>query len=266
MEQILFSSQELDISFQLSDHSLSSDEDLIPVGFNKPKTCTTDVEIPRNLSKTDSSVDELSQRSKYFVSSQSAQKSGDDDRDCRTETTGRTTYYKECPLCKALGPKSINHVKQCANKRAIDPKHLVQLLAKCPKSDQSVNCSKNKFNSRHIKRHKVMDNYVISFGAQKQMKIAIDPKMVSIKSVKHSQSKYQLMALDPIERHRLLMSKINDQMLCTRNPRTDCTDVSEPSDNLLNSFCILPDIWRLSLLDSESDHYFVEGFEKYDNL
>ena len=89
------------------------------------------------------------------------------------------------PLCKALGPKSINHIKQCANKKSIDPKRLVLLLSKCKKSDQPVECSKVRPNAKCTKRNKVMDNYVISFGAQKQMKIAIDPKMVSNKSAKH---------------------------------------------------------------------------------
>ena len=46
----------------------------------------------------------------------------------------------------------------------------------------------------------------------------------------------------------------------------ESTDRFDASDNLLNSFCILPNIWKLSLLDSDSNQYLIEGFEKYDKL
>ena len=255
MEGILFGSQEIDLTFDLSDNSISSDEDLLPIDCYKtdPKPNASETTSAENCSKSDNSfIKRLNKISNNW-------KESEDKSDLKTN---QISYYSECPLCKSLGPKSIHHIKHCANKRSVDPKQVIQLLNKCQKSDQnSINCQKSKSNPKQNKRiNKLTDNYVISFGPQKRLQISINPKLISDKNSKFNPNKYQLSSLDPTERLRLFMSKINDQIVGNLIEKMDQT-----SDESLISINYLPNIWRLSSLDSDSDQYFVEGFEKYDS-
>ena len=253
MEETLFLSEEIDLTFNLSDHSISSDEDLIPIN-----SYTKTEENPIN-----SDLNCLQNCSQY-LSEDLGHKSKQNNERIETELflnnkekTNEISYYKECPLCKSLGPKSINHIKQCANKRSVDPKQVLQLLNKCQKSDtKSIFCNKNKVNPKQTKRsNKLNDNYIITFGNEKRLQISINPKLISDKNSKLNQIKHELSSLDPLERQKRLMNKINEQII---------NSLSEKCDKQMIVIQSLPPIWSFSLLDSNSDKYLVEGFEKYE--
>ena len=261
MEKILFSSEVIDLSFNFSDHSISSDEELLPINCYKTneKPINSEINCEPNGSKYDQKCDSnaiTSMNSGHLLKKKEREKDTNSDVCDKSNKIG---YYKECPLCKSFGPKSINHIKQCANKRSIDPKQVLQLLTNCQKADQkSINCPKSKPNAKQNKRsNKLMDNYVITFGVEKRLEISINPKLISDKNTKIKENKFELSSLDPKERQRRLMVKINEQI---------SEDFSKTNDKNNISINSLPTIWRLSLLDSNPDHYFVNGFEKYDKI
>jgi len=165
------------------------------------------------------------------------------------------TYYSECPVCDSLGPKSINHIKQCANKRSIDPKRLLQMLKGCKKS--ILNHKSKNSNPKPLKKsNKNFNNYVITFEQHKPLKLSVNPLSVSHnKSVKPVN--YELSLLDIRERQILLESKISDEILC--NVATNFAS-QQDIDKVL-----LPNLWQVSLLQSESSHYIVQDFDKYNN-
>ena len=250
MEKSLFSSEDIDLTFNFSDHSISSDEDLLPINSHKTdhKSIDPNTDCLQNCSKDFRNSD-----SNPNFGHQFKQKSEEIDEKLSNEIS----YYKECPLCQCLGPKSIHHIKHCAHKQSVDPKQVLQFLNKCQKSGQKwINYAKSKANPKQMKRNnKLMDNYVITFGDKKRLEISINPKLINNKNSKIKENKYELSSLDPIERQRILMLKINKQIMDNK---------SETTDQQIISPNILPTIWSLSLLDSNSDQYFVEGFEKYD--
>lgn len=50
--------------------------------------------------------------------------------------TEHTVYY-HCPICLSSGFKTIQHIKQCANKHFLNPKDVLVLLKKCPKTTRT---------------------------------------------------------------------------------------------------------------------------------
>ena len=273
MEEILFGSenQEIDVNFSFSDHSLSSDEDLLPIDCYKSIDKTIDKTIDSNKTidlKNDKNVVQNSDNnkiveniSKYFMKINAKSDSNLKTNEANNENiknesivdnkrTNCSNYYKECPLCKSLGPKSINHIKLCANKRSIDPKQVIHLLSKCQKSDyQTIETNKKSFK----KSNKLINNYIISFDDKKHLKLSINQKFINNKNY---EKLYELSALDPKEKQKLLELKIN-QIICYK----DFENSIEKKNNCFER--ILPNIWKLCSIDSNSNEYFVEGFENY---
>jgi hypothetical protein len=251
MEEILFGSQrhlkDVELSFTFSDHSLSSDDDLLPIAvYNRQRR----VNQTTHEETTDESIGANTCRSPQ------KQMTPEKSVDCNDRTTEkRLQYYSSCPVCHCFGPKSINHIKMCANKRSIDPKRVIQLLSKCPKIEHSVDSHRSRrYQSKTNKKsNKLSDNYVINFEAGKPLKLSMNRNLVSDKS------KYELSSIDPTQRQTLLMSKINDRII-NNNDMTANTCKPLLSEN------VLPKSWTLSLLDSQSDEYFVDGFHKYHQI
>jgi hypothetical protein len=172
------------------------------------------------------------------------------------KSTKRTTYYSECPVCDSFGPKSLNHIKQCANKRSIDPKKIINLLKGIKKSNVSTDIQKPKTLKPTKKSNKkLINNYVIDFEAQKPLKLSVNPHLVCNKKSLNNPKNYELTLLDIKERQILLETKISDQII----------------SNVVNNFAIqenidkvLPNLWILSSLQSQINDYILEDFKKYD--
>lgn len=176
------------------------------------------------------------------------------------KSTKRTTYYSECPVCDSLGPKSLNHIKQCANKRSINPKKIINLLKGIKKSNISTDIQKRKTiksNPKETKKSnkKLINNYVIDFEAQKPLKLSINPHLVCDKKSLNNPKNYELTLLDIKERQILLETKISDEII----------------SNVVNNFAtqenidkVLPNSWKLSSLQSQLNDYILEDFKKYD--